>query len=155
MANTCRAGRIVAEVETGERDAREAVEELMEGLPASLDPEECPPGDWLESCGWWCVFGAECALRHLGGGELQRVMGVFTGKLRDIADKMENWAFREFALRMEYAARRSIEAATGVRVPPSLDAEDLWALSGVMGRFPRFRPLGWEILRTAKVVSDG
>ena len=153
VANTCRAGLIVAEIELDKRDARAGIEELREGLPVTLDAEECPPGDWLESYGWWCVFGTEAALRHLRLGEMQRAVAVFTSKLSDIAERMNNWAFREFSLRMKYVARKKFEEQTGAELPEFIDAEELRYVFGAIGRFPRFRPLGWEIIQTAKVVD--
>lgn len=154
IANTCGAGIVMADIELGERKAQAAIDELKEGLPESLDSANCPPGDWLESYGWWCVFGAESAVRHLDGREFQLAMGVFTNKLLEIANRMENWAFREFTLQMQYASRRTVEETIGTKFDHCVDAEDMRLLSGTIGRFPRFRPLGWEILRAAKVVND-
>ena len=153
IANTCLGGIIVAETELGRRSANEAVETLRDGLPASLEPEVCPPGDWLESYGWWCVFGTELAIRHLSLGEMQRAVAVFTSKLSEIADKMNNWAFREFSLTMKYTAHKKLEEQTGAEFPEFIDAEELRRIFGTMGRFPRFRPLGWEILQNVKVVD--
>ncbi len=153
IANTCRAGMVIAELELGRREPDSAIRELQDGLPVSLDEDDCPAGDWLESYGWWCVFGTEAALRHLRLGEMQRAVAVFTSKLEDIAERMDNWAFREFSLRMKHVARKKFEEQTGGELPAFIDASELRWVFGAIGRFPRFRPLGWEIIQNAKVVD--
>ncbi len=154
VANTCRAGILEAEVALGRRKADIAVAELLDGLPAMISGDDAPMGDWLESYGWWCVCGASIALRYLRGADLQRAMAVFTQKLLDIADETDNWAFRERALRAEYELRSMVARTTGYVPEYTLDIEELRSILGVMGRFPGFQPLGWEILNNSRLVKD-
>ncbi len=54
---------------------------------------------------------------------------------------------------MKYVARKEFEQQTGAELPDFIDAEELRGIFGAIGRFPRFRPLGWEIIQNAKVVD--
>ncbi len=155
IANTCRGGIIEVEVALERRSAESALEELAEGLEAVVDPEQCPPGDWLESYGWWCIFGCNIALRHPNNErDLQRHMAIFTNKADEIADRMNNWSLRERVFTMQYASHRRFLDWTGRMLSLTLDNDDVRALVGTMGRFPTFRETGWKLLQTARVVRD-
>jgi hypothetical protein len=155
IANTCQGGIIEVEVALKRRAADEALEDLAQGLEAVVDPEQCPPGDWLESYGWWCIFGCNIALRHLDDErELQRHMAIFTNKADEIADRMNNWSLRERVFTMQYASHRRFLDWTGRMLSLTLDNDDVRALVGTMGRFPTFRDTGWKLLQTARVVRD-
>ncbi len=155
IANTCRGGIVELEVALERRSVESALEDLAEGLEAVIDPEQCPPGDWLESFGWWCIFGCNIALRHLDDErELQHYMAVFTNKADEIADRMNNWSLRERVFTMQYASHRRFLDWTGRMLSLTLDNDDVRALVGTMGRFPTFRDTGWKLLQTARVVRD-
>lgn len=153
IANTCRGGLIEIGVELGEQAPQAAVDELLDGLDAVIDPTQSPVGDWLESYGWWSVFGANVALRHLDSRALQQAMAVFTNKALEIAERMDNWALRERVFTMQYALHEKLVDATGLDFPFVVDDEDRRLITGTMGRFPAFRNTGWRILRAARVVE--
>ncbi len=155
IANTCQGGLIEVEVALGRRDAIAALEQLAAGLEDVIDPDQCPPGDWLESFGWWCIFGCNIALRHLDDErELQQHMAVFTNKADEIADRMNNWSLRERVFTMQYASHQRFLDWTGRMLALTLDNDDVRALVGTMGRFPSFRDTGWKLLQTARVVRE-
>jgi hypothetical protein len=155
IANTCQGGIIEVEVALDRRGVESALQELAGGLEAVIDPEQCPPGDWLESYGWWCIFGCNIALRHLDDErELQRYMAIFTNKADEIADRMNNWSLRERVFTMQYASHRRFLDWAGRMLSLTLDNDDVRALVGTMGRFPTFRDTGWKLLQTARVVRD-
>jgi tetratricopeptide (TPR) repeat protein len=155
IGNTCHGGIVEVQVALERRDAGEALEELAGGLDAVIDPEQCPPGDWLESFGWWCIFGCNIALRHLDDErQLQHYMAIFTNKADEIADRMNNWSLRERVFTMQYASHRRFLDWTGRMLSLTLDNDDVRALVGTMGRFPTFRDTGWKLLQTARVVRD-
>ena len=155
IGNTCRGGLIECQVALGHRDPNEALEEMADDLDEVVNPEECPPGDWLESYGWWCIFGCNIALRHLTDErDLQHHMAIFTNKADEIADRMNNWSLRERVFAMQYASHQKFLDWTGRMLALTLDNDDVRALVGTMGRFPAFRDTGWKLLQTARVVRD-
>ncbi|MDX2115044.1 MAG: hypothetical protein SFZ24_05405 [Planctomycetota bacterium] len=153
VANTCKGGLIEVGVEMGERDPREAAREMLARL------ETCDPlgkgatGDWVESYGWWCIFGSNIALRHLRGRELQQSMSVFTSKALAIADRLDNWAMRERVFTIQFALHNLMVDATGLDLAFTIDDQERSLISATMGRFPTFRSTGWKILETARVVQ--
>lgn len=153
IANTCRGGLMQVDVELGLREASGAIDELMDGLGAVVDTGKAAVGDWLESYGWWCIFGGNIALRHLKGRRLQQVMAVFTNKALEIAERLDNWAMRERVFTMQYALHEVMVDSTDFDIDFTIDDEDRRLIAGAMGRFPRFRGVGWRILNTAKLVA--
>ncbi len=149
IAATCRAGIVEAEVELGRRDAEDAVAEIIASLPTTLDDPRFELGDWLESCGWWCVTGARLALRHLEGPAMSRALAILNNKALEIADRIDNWLFRQHVLRIRYEAHCRMVERTGLRIDWLLDDEDMRLIVGVMGRSSQFRELGWRMLREA------
>ena len=95
IANTCTGALIEVDAADGSIDPAEAVERIMIGLEAAVDPENMPVGDWLESWGWWAIFGCNIALRGLQEPQLHHNMAVFTNKAIEIADRLGNWSMRE------------------------------------------------------------
>jgi hypothetical protein len=156
VANTCTGALIETDVEVGRRDAAGALAEYMKGLDRVGDNCDNLIGDWLESYGWWCIFGCNIALRHLTNErELQQSMAVFTNKADEIANRLDNWAMRERVFTMHYTRWERASGATGIQIPCVIDTEDVRIITGAMGRFPTFRETGWRILRSAQVVSSG
>jgi hypothetical protein len=154
IANTCKGGLLEVEVQQGSRTAADAVGQILDGLDAVVDLESgAISGDWIESYGWWCIFGSNIALRHLQGRDLQQAMAVFTNKAMEIADRLDNWAMRERVFTMQYTLHQTVVEATGLELPYTIDDEDRSLITSTMGRFPNFRPLGWKILETARVVQ--
>ena len=156
IANPCHGGLIELGVVLGKRKAETALAELARGLTKTLsDPDEWPVGDWLESYGWWCIFGCNIALRHI---TIQRVLlghlEQFTATADLVAERLESWALRERVFAMQDTNRKLMHDLTGRTVPVVLDREKLRALVGTMGRFPRFRETGARLLKSA-VVRPG
>jgi len=112
-------------------------------------------GDQLESCGWWCIFACNIALRHLDDDRaLQRHMAVFTNKAEEIADRLNNWSMHERIFTMQFTRWERAVSATGLDIPCIVDNDDVRVIAGAMGRFPSFRETGWRILRSAGIVDD-
>ncbi len=155
IAHTCQGGILEAEVTLGLRTPEDALEEIENSLDNLIDPEDFPTGDWLESHGWWCIFGCNIALRHLTDDRLlQHKMAVFTNKADEIAEKLGNWALRERVFTLEYARRQRFMDWTGMPSEWTFDREDIRVIAGAMGRFPAFRPTAWKILESSKIVQE-
>jgi hypothetical protein len=152
--NTCRGALLEVDVELGQRDAVAAVEEILNGLNSVIEPDAPAAGDRLESYGWWCVHGANIALRHLTGRKLQQAMAVFTNKALEIADRLDNWALRERVFTMQFTLHQVLTDSTGLELDFTIDGDDMRLICGTMGRFPMFRRVGWQIFDTAKVVNE-
>ena len=146
IANTITGALIHVEVLLGKRDPREALQEIENELEHVTDPADPLVGDSLESRAWWCIFGCCIARQHLSDETLlQHFMAMFTDKADVIARRLDNWALRERVFAMEYASYERVERITGRAALLTLDADDLEALVGVMGRFPRFGPTGMKL----------
>ena len=154
IANTCHGGLLEVDVEVGLRSPQSAVQEFLGGLDRTVEGKAGVAADWLESFGWWCIFGANVALRYLKGRELQRTMGVFTNKALEIADRLDNWALRERVFTMQYTLHQVLVDSTGLELDFTIDDEDVRMITGTMGRFPAFRGIGWKIFQTGKVIKD-
>ena len=153
IANTCTGALIEVDAADGSLDPSEAVELIMKGLESAIDPENMPVGDWLESWGWWAIFGCNIALRGLEEPQLHHHMAVFTNKAIEIADRLGNWSMRERAFTMEHFRRRRVADSTGFQPDWVLDEDDVRVITGTMGRFPGFRETGWHILEKARVFE--
>lgn len=153
VANTCRGALVELDCELGALAPDEAVATITQALGAVEDPEMSPPGDWLESWGWWCIYGCNIAMRHLRDPEFHRAMAVFTNKAIEVADRLGNWSLRERAFSLEMVRRERLERSTGFDPEWVLDAEDIRTIAGTMGRFPSFRDTGWRILSQARIVE--
>jgi len=154
MANTCHGGLLEVDVEVGLRSPQSVVQELLGGLDRTVEGKAGLAADWLESFGWWCIFGANVALRYLKGRELQRTMGVFTDKALELADRLDSWALRERVFTMQYTLHQVLADSTGLELDFTIDDEDVRMITGTMGRFPAFRGIGWKIFQTGKIIKD-
>jgi tetratricopeptide (TPR) repeat protein len=153
VANTCRGALVEIDCELGAITPREAVAAVTQALGAVEDPLLSPPGDWLESWGWWCIYGCNVAMRHLEDPDFHRAMAVFTNKAIEVADRLGNWSLRERAFSLEMVRRDRLERSTGFDPEWVLDEEDVRTIAGTMGRFPSFRDTGWRILSQARIVE--
>ena len=153
VANTCRGGLFEAEVELGLRDARASAQEMLSVLQGSKGLSAHTAGDWVESWGWWCIFGSNIALRHLKGRELQQAMSTFMSTALSVADRLDNWAMRERVFTIQFALHNLMVDTTGLDLAFTIDDDERSLISATMGRFPTFRPTGWKILETARVVQ--
>ena len=153
IGNTCRAFLIEVDAELGLKSPTEAVNELLNGIEPPADAQEDVVADWRESCGWWCITGASIALRHLKGRPLQQMVNTFTGRALELAKQLDNWSLREQAFSLRFELQRNLSELTGLEFNFAIDQEDLRIITGTMGRFPRFRSIGWKILETAKVLQ--
>jgi tetratricopeptide (TPR) repeat protein len=143
-AHTCEGGLLVVQAILAERPLSEILEDFVAELDQAIDLRTVPKGDPLESFGWWAVFGASVALRLPSSGQDQ-YLAVFANKALEIAEHSGNWSLRERAFTIDCLRSRRPSEFGGV----VLDGEDVRVLTGAMGRFPAFRPAGWELLRRA------
>lgn len=154
VANTCRGALMEVDCTLGTLDPVDAVSVITEALGGVEDPQLAPPGDWLESYGWWCIFGCNIAVRHLQDPQFHRAMAVFTNKAVEIADRLDNWSLRERAFSLEQARRDRLQQSTGFDAEWVLDEDEVRTITGTMGRFPSFRETGWKILTEARIVGS-
>ncbi|MFZ4641779.1 MAG: hypothetical protein ACOYMU_00355 [Phycisphaerales bacterium] len=150
IANTCTGAIFECDAALGVMDPLRAAEALSAGLDQVVDVVNYPPGDWLESYGWWAIFGCNVVLRGLSGPELHRHMAVFSNKTAEIAERMENWSMRERAFTFEHLRRQRMNESLGYATEWLLDDDDVRTVTGTMGRFPSFRETGWRILESAR-----
>ena len=148
IANTCRGALLEVQAALGELTPSEALERLTVALDRVVDVAAHEPGDWLESWGWWCIFGCNVALRHFAEDAISMRMAIFTNKAMEIADRLENWSLRERAFQMDLEWHERL-----VNEPWVLDDEEVRILAGTMGRFPNFRAAGWRILNEARFID--
>ncbi|GDY05552.1 hypothetical protein LBMAG51_03390 [Phycisphaerae bacterium] len=150
IANTCTGAIFECDAALGVMDPLRAAEALSAGLDQVVDVANYPPGDWLESYGWWAIFGCNVVLRGLSGPEMHRHMAVFSNKTAEIAERMENWSMRERAFTFEHLRRQRMNESLGYATEWLLDDDDIRTVTGTMGRFPSFRETGWRILESAR-----
>jgi len=155
IANTCRGGIIEVDVILGRHDARAALARVVDGLTPVVNVDKVAKGDWLESYGWWCIFGCNIVLRHISDEkDLQRYMALFTNKADEIADRLDHWAMRERVFSMQFEGRNRLVGWTGQDIPVVIDRDDIRLITGTMGRFPQFKETGWSLLNTGNVVKE-
>lgn len=154
VANTCRGALMEVDCALGTLDPVDAVATITEALGGVEDPQLAPPGDWLESYGWWCIFGCNIAVRYLQDPQFHRAMAIFTNKAVEIADRLDNWSLRERAFSLEQARRDRLQKSTGFDAEWVLDEDEVRTITGTMGRFPSFRETGWKILTEARIVGS-
>lgn len=153
IAHTCRGALLEVDVALGRRAPRAALDEILVELEDLNGDQPWPEGDWLESYGWWCDCGANIALRHCQGRDLQRLVAVFSNKLLEITRRFHSWPLLQRAVYIQYTLHEHVAQATGLEVPITLDTEDLRLITGAIGRFPHFRQMGWNLLENAAIVQ--
>ncbi len=152
IAHTCRGAELTVSCLTGHTPPGTALEEVSAVLDAVVEPAEVEDKHFLESIGWWCIFGCEIAIRRLDGDEAQhRHLAVLTNKADEISRTTGNWAIRERVWNFELLRR----LATSSSESWVIDAEDARELTGTMARFPHFRSIGWRIFRSAELGGGG
>ncbi len=155
IAHTCRGGILEAKVSLGLLDPRAGIARIVDSFAAVVDTAASLTGDWLESHGWWSIFGCNITLRHITDErDLQRFMALFTNKADEIADHLDHWALRERVFAMQFEGHQRLIGWTGQEVPVVIDNDDVRLITGTMGRFPRFRETGWSILNAANIISE-
>lgn len=154
MAHTARAAVVECSTLLGEVEPSSAMATVIEELGHAEDLDTIPHGEWLESYGWWAVHGCNIALHLLRGREFHRAMAVCTNKASEIAEVADNWALRERVFAMEHLRRTRVHQEVGFEPDWLLDGEDVRVLAGAMGRFPRFRAIGWRILESARLFEE-
>lgn len=152
-ANSCDGAIIEVEVLLGLMPVKEATDRLLAGLDAVVVPSSLSQGDWLESWGWWAVYGLDLALDRLSGDEQESLAAIFSNKAHEIADRIDDWQIRERAFSLEHHLKLHHGClCTAGHAPWIIDREDLKVVLGTMGRFPWFRDTGWEILESAEFI---
>ena len=152
FVRTCEGGLLELGVELGDIRPASALETILASLP---ETESLKSDELLESHGWWCVFGSNIALRHLHGRELQKPLRAMMAKALEVADRLDNWAMRERVFTMQFTFHEMMSDASGYDIDYTIDDQERSLITATMGRFPSFRPVGWQILETARVVNAG
>lgn len=129
-----------------------AIERIEREVERFDDEKHLPKSP--DSLGWWCVFGANIALRMPPGESRNRSLAVFTNKAHEIAEFCEEWSLWERVLTVEYMSPPGDEAQSFAGYERVLDAEDVRIIVGAIGRFPRFRPIGLGLLNTAQILDS-
>lgn len=151
-AHVCRGGWLECRARL-DGTAGRVLEAILEGLDDVVDVEAVADPDLLEAHGWWCIFGANLALRMGDEEEAHRPIAILTNKCFEIADRLDHWAMRERSFTIEHFRRQRAWDADPDPEQWVLDPEDLRVLMGTMRRFPRFREVGWRILSLAGFVE--
>lgn len=172
LARICDGAILGLETIVGRISATECIEHIVDELDAWIDPASGDAGadehgvDSLagegegrrgtptkvgidaEAIGWWCVFGCHVVLREIDEpAQRDRLLAILSNKATEVAEATGNWSLRERIFTVEFL-RRAGGADDSV-----LDVDDVRILSGVMGRFPSFRRLGWSLVRRAFASS--
>lgn len=153
MAHRCAGALVECDTVLGNLAPADAVRRIEGTLGAVVDVDEYPAGDWLESHGWWAVFGCGIAMRSLSAAPLQRCMAVFTNKAAEIAERVDSWPLRERAFSLEHVRRERAAEEAGIQPEWILDRDEMRMVAGAVGRFPAFRDTGMEILATARLIE--
>lgn len=152
-ASICEGGLLELDVLREVMPAATAVQHVLDRM-GSVPVPGLSEKDWAESIGWWCVFGCHIVIRHMiDSPEAERLLAIFTNKADQAAATTENWALRERVWTIEHLRRRTLDG-TEPSAPWVLDREDLATLTGVMGRFPAFREVGWSVLSQVELADD-
>lgn len=155
LAQVSHGGRLEMQALVGEVEPESAVVQVLAKLDEIVDPQPAVKTGMLESYGWWCVFGANIALRQFADdSRVDQLMGIFTNKADEIAECLDSWALRERVWSLELARQRQLRQTMVERPEWVVDADEVRSIVGAMGRFPAFRETGWEVLRSARVAGD-
>ena len=153
MAHRCAGALVECGTVLGTITGAEAMRCIEETIGAVVDVHEYPAGEWLESHGWWAIFGCTVAMRGLSAAPLQRAMAVFTNKAAEIAERVDSWTLRERAFSFEHLRRERAHDEAGIEPEWLLDRDEIRMIAGAVGRFPAFREIGMEILGTARMLE--
>ncbi len=153
IANGCRGALMEIDVEQGRAAGDETVASMLAQIEIAAKDTSLT-GYALEGWGWWCIFASNIALRHLSGSHLQQAVNQLTNHAIDFADRLGHWAMRERAFTLQLSLYERIKASTGIEVPIALDEEQRPLIASTMGRFPRFRAVGWQILEMNNLVRE-
>ncbi|HMN94984.1 MAG TPA: hypothetical protein PKC43_00395 [Phycisphaerales bacterium] len=137
-------GAILAlETLLGEVAPEACIERVLDELESWV---ELPSGGGIdaEAIGWWCIFACHVVLREIDDVPTrERQLAILSNKATEVAEATANWSLRERVFTVEFLRR------AGGAERAELDVDDVRVLSGVMGRFPSFRRLGWVLVRRA------
>jgi len=153
MVHRCAGALVECEAALGIISPADAVRRIEDSLGAVVDVDAYPAGDWLESHGWWAVFGCTIALRSLSAAPLQRAMAVFTNKAAEVAERVDSWPLRERAFFFEHLRRVRASDEAGIAPEWLIDRDEMRMIAGAVGRFPSFRDVGMDILATARLLE--
>ncbi len=138
---------------SGERSGDEVIETYLAYLDEIREMDLATDKPRAEPTGWWCVFGCEVAARTVKSPERrEQLLGIFTNKVNEVAAIIGNWALRERV--WYYELLRHQTSSDESAQPWLLDEEDARELSGAMARFPNFRKIGWQVLRSAQIGGN-
>ncbi|HMN96645.1 MAG TPA: hypothetical protein PKC43_01570 [Phycisphaerales bacterium] len=150
LAATSRVAAREVDVELGVLEAEEFVQGVVESLDGTADLGSAD-SNRAEAVGWQCLFAARAIVRNLDQiTNPDRLLAILTNKVDEVAERLGHWAMRERLFLIEHIYRVRTKASRGDAPAWNLDEDELRTLMGTMGRFPNFRPTGWEILRSVR-----
>lgn len=157
VGHTALGGAIECKAVLGELSSEDALDHVTSVVNAGMSSEPFTTGslkaDWVESFGWWCIFGVNIALRDPNFQDFAPVDHLLQRSL-ETAERLDNWAMRERAYTLQHSlhlhSNRS-EIGSTIEFPFS----ERQAIAGAIGRFPSFRQVGWDLLNTATFVEGG
>lgn len=145
ISHTCEGAILLLDVILGNVSVSSGLEQVQERLERAVDLSTIHSGNWVETYGWWSLFGCQMALLDgIDHDERQRLLAIFTNKAYEVAEQCGDWALRERVFTLDFVRRTRFPTADP---PPVLDEEEIKVLAGTMGRFPHFRDIGWQLLR--------
>ncbi|HMN95109.1 MAG TPA: hypothetical protein PKC43_01970 [Phycisphaerales bacterium] len=134
----------------GEMGAQEFVDSVVALLDDSPDVTTLD-SIAAESLGWCCVFASRTIVAEPERIDSpDRALAILTNKVDEIAERLGHWALRERLFTIEHLHRVQSLRDRGESPPWNLDDQDVRVLMGTMGRFPKFRRVGWRILREVR-----
>lgn len=147
IAETCLGGILEVKSALGRVDPLTAVNRLN-----SAPLKECDRR-LLESRGWWSIFAANIALRHLNEEERVECLAHSARRLRTVADRLGHGAFHAQSGSIELMSREQARACSLDPGHWTMQSKDLRTLIHTMGRLPIFQETGWRILVGEDVLA--
>ena len=145
-------GRIDCECLSGRRQASDVVEQTLRDLDAVRDIRAVNTQAELLGWGYGCVIVGGIALRELAIADCARAVDILIDKAIEIADHRGDWWLRQRAYTLKYRLHEAVNREAPLSLDLALDEEELRSVVGLIGRFPRFRDLGWRVLDNATVL---
>ena len=153
IANTCAGAVLEIDAASEECDTLDALTHIEAGVTEALRIPTALSGDHLESWGWWSIFGANIALRHLPICDTHQRVAQLHQSLLLAAEQNDHWGFRATAFELELR-RRDLAHEAAIPLPPwTLEPKEMEKLVSLMGRIPAFQPTGWRILTEYRVLD--
>lgn len=146
IARTCRGAALEIDAACHHIKPLDALDRLEDGLSGGWEKTARATGDHLESFGWWAIFGANIALRHLPARKCLERLPIFQKHLLEASTRLGNLAFRAKWFSIELERRERIGACGRNSGEWKLGPAEIQDLTDLMGMIPAFQATGWRIL---------